>query len=130
MSSCAQHDSHYQAMAALKSLLVVFQTAKPRSELFQTKFGDWESVSTALKACAANFQPSSSQALRLQELSNCRDSKQEKILNIGTCRQVTKKVFKIIESEFFPALDQSEQVLEVTISQHFHLWPIEYNTES
>jgi hypothetical protein len=117
--SSMQHN-HNQGMVALKALVTEFRTAKPRSELFQTKFGDWESVSTALMVCAAKFQPSSSQALRLQELSNCRDSKQEKILNIGTTKQVTKKVFSIIESEFFPSHDQSEQVLKVRIAQPLH----------
>ncbi len=105
-----------QALANLNALVTEFETAKPKSELFQMKFGDWESISCALKDCAEKFQPSSWQARRLQELSNCRDSKQDKYLNIGTTKQVTEKVFRIIKTEFFTSQDQAEQDhgLEVT----------------
>ena len=98
-----------QGLQNLKELMDEFRTGNPRSDLYKLKF---ENVCAELKACAEKFQPLSLKALRLQELSDQYWS------FTGTIRQMTVKLFNMIDAEFFKQSDRTEQVPGV-IKFHF-----------
>jgi hypothetical protein len=91
-------------MDSLRKDLILFRTAKPSSELFKLKFGDWLSIKQLLQSAAASFETDSNEAKRLQELSFCADSKAPVRFNMKEVSHLTKKVFDIVQNEFFPDL--------------------------
>ena len=91
-------------MDLLRKDLILFRTARPSSEVFKLKFGDWLSIKHLLQSAAKSFENNSNEAKRLQELSVCADSKAPVRFNLKEVSYLTKKVFEIIQKEFFPDL--------------------------
>jgi hypothetical protein len=91
-------------MEKLREDLVRYRSLRPSSASYKINFGDWPSVSRLIKRAAEGLEPGSREALRLRELSLCRDSRSSTPLNSKRVGKVINQVFEIIQMEFFPDL--------------------------
>ena len=96
------------AMESLRKSVLFYRTAKPSSEPYKLKFGDWTSFKALLQEAAEAFRSGSSEASRLREISLCSDSKSEELFNKEDVSCLIKKGVDIIHKEFFPDLPAVE----------------------
>ena len=97
-------------MLRLRKDLIEYRVWRKTSQKHRTKFGDWTSVSRLIKRAADELQPGSADARRLNELSQCRDSKSPAPLNLGKVHTIIRNVFGIIQEEFFKDLPPAENL--------------------
>lgn len=91
-------------MERLREDVIQYRSWKATSDAYKTKFGDWPSVSRLISRAADGLPPDSERALRLMELSTCRDSKSSTRLNSRRVSDIIKNTFDLIQREFFPDL--------------------------